>query len=361
MVLLFLKPVSPKRKIVNLPRVVELDRDLASVDDLIAAIHAATGLAKSRIRLFLSLSASPSSFSSDSGRMPPLELDPRTPLHEYDVHDGTRVYVRDIGPQVNRRTMMLTAYAGPLLAHWACYYLQFAVYGARFHHAPSQVLAFVLINVHFVKRMFETACVHVFDRPLASRASFLLSLMHYWVLSGIVMAYYVYAPHHHPLSSIANNSHPDAEETSLYFLSAIWIFAQLSNFETHLILANLRMRYPKPSLSSASSAATAAFMTSSRRLRRHHNRMVMASSSLALARRIPKGYGFDLVSCPNYFFELLAWTVIAFITRSRGSVIFLVASTVQLWRRAKRQHSRYKKEFGRHYPKFRKILIPYIK
>ena len=33
-------------------------------------------------------------------------------------------------------------------------------------------------------------------------------------------------------------------------------------------------------------------------------------------RAIPYGYGFSLVSCPNYFFETVAWTVIAVMTGS---------------------------------------------
>lgn len=33
-------------------------------------------------------------------------------------------------------------------------------------------------------------------------------------------------------------------------------------------------------------------------------------------RAIPKGYGFGLVSCPNYFFETLAWTAVTVMTGS---------------------------------------------
>ena len=33
-------------------------------------------------------------------------------------------------------------------------------------------------------------------------------------------------------------------------------------------------------------------------------------------RAIPYGYGFSLVSCPNYFFELMGWVTVAFITSS---------------------------------------------
>ena len=31
-------------------------------------------------------------------------------------------------------------------------------------------------------------------------------------------------------------------------------------------------------------------------------------------RGIPRGYGFDLVSCPNYLFDLLSWLAIAVMT-----------------------------------------------
>ena len=33
-------------------------------------------------------------------------------------------------------------------------------------------------------------------------------------------------------------------------------------------------------------------------------------------RAIPFGYGFDLVSCPNYFFETIGWTVVCFLSTS---------------------------------------------
>lgn len=33
-------------------------------------------------------------------------------------------------------------------------------------------------------------------------------------------------------------------------------------------------------------------------------------------RAIPYGYGFSLVSCPNYFFEVMGWVVIAVMTNS---------------------------------------------
>jgi 3-oxo-5-alpha-steroid 4-dehydrogenase len=56
-------------------------------------------------------------------------------------------------------------------------------------------------------------------------------------------------------------------------------FAELSNLSTHLTLRNLRPPGSKK-------------------------------------RAIPHGYGFGLLSCPNYFFESVAWAAVAYMTGS---------------------------------------------
>jgi len=51
-------------------------------------------------------------------------------------------------------------------------------------------------------------------------------------------------------------------------------------------------------------------------------------------RAIPHGYGFDLVSCPNYFFEIMGWAVIAIMTGSIAgapSFFFQVFDLVLIW------------------------------
>lgn len=84
MVLLFLRqPPDPKLPIANLPSVVEVDRENASVDDLVNAIRLPTNLSRSRIKIFLASSKT--------------VLVPDSPLNAYDLHDGTRVLVKDLG------------------------------------------------------------------------------------------------------------------------------------------------------------------------------------------------------------------------------------------------------------------------
>lgn len=49
---------------------------------------------------------------------------------------------------------------------------------------------------------------------------------------------------------------------------------------------------------------------------------------------IPKGYGFGLVSCPNYFFECMGWLIIAGMTGSWAGASFpllIILSTAKFF------------------------------
>lgn len=76
-------------------------------------------------------------------------------------------------------------------------------------------------------------------------------------------------------------------------------------------------------------------------------------------RQIPRGFGFDLVSCPNYFFEYISWLAIACLSHSLSSWIFLTISGIQMWLWALKKHTRYIREFS-DYPRRRKVMFPYI-
>lgn len=96
-------------------------------------------------------------------------------------------------------------------------------------------------------------------------------------------------------------------------------------------------------------------------------------------RAVPYGYGFNWVSFPNYFFEILGWVAFTVMTGSwaseesfpptqtahtltgfRSGLLFLVvgSGTMALW--AVQKHKKYKKEFGSAYPRNRKIIVPFV-
>ena len=116
-------------------------------------------------------------------------------------------------------------------------------------------------------------------------------------------------------------------------------FAEVSNLITHVILRNLRP---------------------------------VGSTK----RAIPRGYGFDFVTSPNYSFEILAWCTVSFMTGSysctstcvpspsfrahnRTAWLFTATGLYEMVPWALKKHRNYKKEFGKEYPK-RNVLIPFI-
>jgi very-long-chain enoyl-CoA reductase len=92
---------------------------------------------------------------------------------------------------------------------------------------------------------------------------------------------------------------------------------------------------------------------------------------------IPRGYGFDLVTCPNYTFEILAWTAVAAMSGSwagkhcapyandyhaydcHAAWLFVAVSGYQMTAWAVKKHKQYKKEFGNTYPR-RRVIFPFI-
>ncbi|KAL7009679.1 3-oxo-5a-steroid 4- dehydrogenase [Cystobasidiomycetes sp. EMM_F5] len=111
----------------------------------------------------------------------------------------------------------------------------------------------------------------------------------------------------------------------LYPLVGVWLFAQASNFVTHIILRSLR------------------------------------PDDASTKREIPYGYGFNIITCPNYFFETVGWLTFCALTLDpfckSSSSVKRVAQMI-VW--AKGKHRRYKQEFGDKYPRKRWVMLPGI-
>lgn len=212
------------------------------------------------------------------------------------------------GPQIPWRTVFLVEYLGPLLIHPALYY---------FLPSPQpsylQTLSLALVLIHFSKRELETLFLHRFSAATMPAFNIFKNSAHYWLLSGLNMAYWIYIP-----------SAPAAQESNpliTYPGLALFVIGELGNLSNHITLRNLR-------------------------------------SSGGAERGIPQGLGFNVVTCPNYMFEAMVFTGISLVSWSLSTVLFAVVALGQMGLWAKKKESRYRKEFGAKYQKKTFTMIP---
>jgi len=115
---------------------------------------------------------------------------------------------------------------------------------------------------HYAKRELETLFVHRFSNDTMPFFNVFKNSAHYWLLLGVGSMYFFLHPDYTPPSWASDEIHMG--------LFAFFCFVEFMNLMCHITLRNLR----KPGSSE---------------------------------RGIPAGWGFDFVSCANYFWESLAW------------------------------------------------------
>ncbi|KAJ3010706.1 UNVERIFIED_CONTAM: 3-oxo-5a-steroid 4- dehydrogenase [Siphonaria sp. JEL0065] len=236
-------------------------------------------------------------------------------LAESGVKDGDAVIFKDLGPQIGWTTVFLIEYLGPILIHAFIFYNQKLVYGSSAPMSQAQTFTFYCIIAHFLKREYETLFVHRFSNDTMPLSNLPKNCAHYWILCGALIAYPVYRPGFVGPLAVGDDL--------VYSVLGLFLYAEGSNYVTHSILASLR---PPGSR----------------------------------ARKIPFGYGFNFVSCPNYTYEILAWISVTLLCGSYGALVFTIVGAVQMYLWAVKKHKRYLKEFGAEYPKNRKILVPFL-
>ena len=219
------------------------------------------------------------------------------------------------GPQVSWRFVFVLEYLGPLLLHPLFYFLRPYIYGTSAPPSELQKLSFLLVSLHFLKREYETLFVHRFSLATMPARNIFKNCGHYWLFSGLNLAYWIYSP-----------NAPTAGKSDLlitYAGIALFVFGELANLSTHYTLRDLR----KPG---------------------------------SKERGIPQGLGFNLVTCPNYTFEVIAWLGIWLINWSLSTFVFLVLAVGQMLLWARKKESRYRKEFGDKYKRKRFVMFPGI-
>ena len=172
-----------------------------------------------------------------------------------------------------------------------------------------------MVLVHFIKRELETLFVHRFSAATMPARNIVKNSTHYWLLAGLNMAYWIYKPG----AAAAEESNP----LITYLGLALFLIGEVGNLLTHLELRNLR-------------------------------------SAGGKERGIPKGWAFQLVTCPNYFFETIAWIGIGLVSWSLSTLVFLIVAAAQMGAWAKKKEVRYRREFGAQYKRKRYSMLPGI-
>ncbi|KAK4991287.1 Very-long-chain enoyl-CoA reductase [Elasticomyces elasticus] len=230
------------------------------------------------------------------------------------IRDQSTIFVKDLGPQIAWRTVFVVEYLGPLLIHPLLYTLRPYLYAhAPRSASPLQTLSLLLICLHFLKREAETLFVHRFSLATMPARNIVKNSAHYWIFAGANIAYWTYAP----AAPTAGPSNPLITYPAL----ALFVLGELGNLSTHLTLRNLR-------------------------------------STGGSERGIPKGLGFDLVTCPNYMFETMAWVGIWMVNWSLSTGVFVVIAVAQMAVWARKKEGKYRREFGGAYQKKRFGMIP---
>jgi very-long-chain enoyl-CoA reductase len=238
-------------------------------------------------------------------------------VYSTGLRDHSTIYVKDLGTQIAWRTVFIVEYLGPILIHPLFLAVRPYVYPSAARHASQvQVLLCWMISLHFVKRELETMFVHRFSAATMPLRNIFKNSAHYWILSGVLMAAFIYAP--------SSGAAKPANPLLLYPGLAMFVVGELGNLQSHLVLKGLR-------------------------------------SANGTERGIPKGFLFDLVTCPNYLTETMSWLGVYLVSGfSWGVLIFIIASVAQMAQWANKKERRYRKEFGDKYKRKRYTMIPGI-
>jgi len=242
-------------------------------------------------------------------------------LKNLSLKNGSILYFKDRGLQIGWTTVFLAEYAGPLVVYLWFFTRPWLAYGDLTPEISGSMSTTAKIAAgawvfHYSKRILETLFVHRFSNATMPIMNLFKNCGYYWGFAAYI-SYHI----NHPL-------YTSPSSTQVYSCLAAFSAAQLGNFSIHLLLRNLRPAGSKE-------------------------------------RKIPVPNGnpfsllYNLVSCPNYTYEILAWTSFTLMTQCLPAGIFTLAGAYQMTVWALGKHRNYRNEF-KNYPKQRKSIFPFI-
>ncbi|EFN57949.1 hypothetical protein CHLNCDRAFT_20573 [Chlorella variabilis] len=234
-------------------------------------------------------------------------------LSDYGLQDGSVLLFKDLGAQIGYATVFFWEYLGPLVVYPLFYFLPQYLYPGVKEKSVAQTLALAYWTFHYLKRLLETFFVHKFSHATMPVFNLVKNCSYYWGFAAFV-AYFV----NHPLYT------PPPPQQA-YATLAFSMLCQFANFRCHVILANLRPAGAKGYV-------------------------------------IPRGFLFNLITCPNYTAEILGWVGFTVATQTAAAALFTLVGAGQMARWALGKHKRLIKTFdgreGREkYPR-RWIMLP---
>lgn len=240
-------------------------------------------------------------------------------LKSLGLRSGSKLYVKDLGPQIGWKTVFLAEYAGPLLVYLWMYRRPWLFYGDGATSAPVHYTVHIAAGcwtLHYAKRLLETLFVHRFSHATMPIFNLLKNCSYYWLFT-LYVAYHV----NHPLFTAPG-------PVQVYGSLAAFLLCELGNLSIHVALRNLRPPGTKV-------------------------------RKIPVATPNPFTSLFNLVSCPNYTYEFGSWLAFSIMTRCLPAGLFALAGMYQMTLWALGKHKTYKKEFP-NYPRSRKAIIPFI-
>ncbi|XP_011502620.1 PREDICTED: very-long-chain enoyl-CoA reductase [Ceratosolen solmsi marchali] len=234
------------------------------------------------------------------------------------LKSGAKLYYKDLGPQIGWKTVFIAEYAGPLAVYFWLYRRPWIFYGNLADSTFSPVVHWAVAcwSIHYIKRLLETVFVHRFSHSTMPLRNLFKNCTYYW-LFAMYVAYHVNHPLYTPPCSL-----------SFVIGATAFFVCELGNLSIHLALRNLRP--PGTTI-----------------------------RKIPMATRNPFTLLFNLVSCPNYTYEIGSWIGFTIMTQCLPAGLFTLAGAYQMTVWAQGKHKLYKKEFS-NYPKCRKAIIPFV-
>jgi protein-S-isoprenylcysteine O-methyltransferase Ste14 len=169
-----------------------------------------------------------------------------------------------------------------------------------------QLVVYAAIIFHFAKRVLESLFLHKSANTVDIKTMAVI-LSYYSLIAGTISA--------------LNVQTIPAMDIWFYTGMALFLAGEAGNFYHHKLLADLRKNRDG-----------------------YH---------------IPKGGLFRYVACPHYFFELVAWLGIVFLSRHLFALMAFVTMTAYLSARSSKTRHWYQQRFA-DYPTERKGMIPFL-